>query len=391
MFPLNVWQQGTLQPSTPVNEALLRIEVLERAATSILSAPPGSPAQRQIHIVGASPTGAWSAFAQNDVVILVDATWHRFAPFSGWLKRVGTDVRVFDGSAWVVVSGGGGGGPSWPAARVYHVGKDAGMFATIQAAIDAMLATSVPTINDRAVIQIWPGRYDMTARVTVPSWTGIKGVSKGLVQLYNNTTDMFRCSSNVWFEDFLIEGAPTATLWAFDCNNANAVHIRRVDMLNNGGAARQKFLTQVGATWIVMFIEDCIIDYRATSDYAVLLQNTSGAARFCDVNINDVFFDAYGLTAFGGSFLVRACQDVRFKRSTIRGAATWNTGIRLERTGATGTPSIEVKHCDMANVANTPGGVSIFNEAGTTVFLTNSDCPASSFAGTVVNRNSNVA
>ena len=106
MFPFNVWQQGTLQPSTPVNEAFLRTEVLARAATSILSAPPGSPAQRQIHIVGASPTGAWSTFAQNDVVILIDATWHRFAPFNGWLKRVGAEVRVFDGAAWVVVTGG---------------------------------------------------------------------------------------------------------------------------------------------------------------------------------------------------------------------------------------------------------------------------------------------
>lgn len=107
MFPIPVWQPGTLQPSTPVNDAFLRQEVLARGATSILSTPPASPADGQVHIVGASPTGAWSTFAQNDVVLWRSGTWYRFAPFLGWLKQVGTEVRRFDGTAWVVVTGGG--------------------------------------------------------------------------------------------------------------------------------------------------------------------------------------------------------------------------------------------------------------------------------------------
>lgn len=108
MFPIPVWQPGTLQPSTPVNDAFLRQEVLARGATSILSTPPASPADGQVHIVGASPTGAWSTFAQNDVVMWRSSTWYRFAPFLGWLKQVGAEVRRFDGAAWVVVTGGGG-------------------------------------------------------------------------------------------------------------------------------------------------------------------------------------------------------------------------------------------------------------------------------------------
>jgi hypothetical protein len=108
MFPLPVWIQGTTQPSTPVNDSFLRTEVLARGATSILSTPPASPADGQVHILGATPTGAWSTFAQNDVVLWRSGTWYRFAPFFGWLKQVGTEVRRFDGSAWVVVTGGGG-------------------------------------------------------------------------------------------------------------------------------------------------------------------------------------------------------------------------------------------------------------------------------------------
>jgi hypothetical protein len=110
MFPLPVWIQGTTQPSTPVNDSFLRAEVLARGATSILSTPPGSPADGDVHIVGASPTGAWSTFAVNDVVLWRSGTWYRFAPFFGWLKQVGSDVRRFDGAAWVVFTGGGGGG-----------------------------------------------------------------------------------------------------------------------------------------------------------------------------------------------------------------------------------------------------------------------------------------
>lgn len=109
MFPLAVWQPGTLQPSTPVNDNALRVEVLQRGAISILSTPPGSPADGDVHIVGASPTGAWSTFAQHDVVMWRSGTWYRFAPFTGWLKQVGSDVRRFTGTAWDVVSGGSGG------------------------------------------------------------------------------------------------------------------------------------------------------------------------------------------------------------------------------------------------------------------------------------------
>lgn len=109
IFPLAVWQPGTLQPSTPVNDNALRVEVLQRGAISILSTPPGSPADGDVHIVGASPTGAWSSFSEHDVVLWRAGTWYRFSPFLGWIKQVGSDVLRYTGTAWVLVSGGGGG------------------------------------------------------------------------------------------------------------------------------------------------------------------------------------------------------------------------------------------------------------------------------------------
>lgn len=281
---------------------------------------------------------------------------------------------------------GSGGSGDWKASRVYNVGQGSGFYASIDAAITAINATSpAPSSTNRVVIQVWPGKYTTTSAITVPSYVGIKGISKGLVQFQNNTTDIFTCSGNNWFEDFLIEGGTSSTTYAFNCNNADKIHIRRVDMLNNGGTAVQKFLKQVGSTWKVLFIEDCIVDYYYTSGYAVLLHNNGSAARYCDTIINNVFFDAYQLTGYGGSFQLKGVQDVRFRNSTIRGAATYNTGIRLELSGVTGIPDINVRHCYLG------GGVPIYNESGTYAYLRNVSAFGSLFDGSASIRNSFVA
>lgn len=282
-----------------------------------------------------------------------------------------TDYRTGD-----YASGPGGSEVGWAAGRVYHVGQGANMYATIGAAITAINAASpAPSSTNRVVVMVWPGKYTMTSTVTVPSYVGIKGVSKGLVQFQNNTTDMFTCSGNNWFEDFLVEGGTLSSVYAFNCNNTDKNHIRRVDMLNNGGTSVQKFLKQVGSTWKILFIEDCVVDYYATSGYAVLLHNNGAAARYCDTIINNVFFDAYQLTGYGGSFQLKGVQDVRFRNSTIRGAATYNSSIRHELSGVTGTPDINVRHCFLS------GGVPIYNESGTYAYLRQTSAFGSLFDG----------
>ena len=283
-----------------------------------------------------------------------------------------TDYRTGDYG----LAGGSGTEIGWAAGRVYHVGQGANMYATLAAAVTAINAASpAPSTTNRVVIMVWPGKYTMTSTVTVPSYVGIKGVSKGLVQFQNNTTDMFTCSGNNWFEDFLVEGGTLSSVYAFNCNNTDKNHIRRVDMLNNGGTSVQKFLKQVGSTWKILFIEDCVVDYYATSGYAVLLHNNGAAARYCDTIINNVFFDAYQLTGYGGSFQLKGVQDVRFRNSTIRGAATYNSSIRHELSGVTGTPDINVRHCFLS------GGVPIYNESGTYAYLRQTSAFGSLFDG----------
>jgi len=275
---------------------------------------------------------------------------------------------------------------NWATARVYHVGQFGGMYASVAAAVTAINAASpAPSATNRVVILVWPGKYTSSSSVTIPAYVGVVGVNKGLVQFQNDTTDMFTLSGDNWLDGFLVEGSATSTVYAINCNNSSRCHVRNVDMLNNGGASRQKFLKQSGSTWATLFIEHCIIDYYATSGYAILLENTSGAARYVDTEINDLFSDAYQLTGYGGSVQARGCQDIRVRGSQIRGQATYNTGVRVELNSVSGTPWVEFRNSFLA------GGVPIYNEASTNVILRNVSAEGALFDGAADIRASQVS
>lgn len=269
--------------------------------------------------------------------------------------------------------------------RVWNVGSAPWMYSTIAEAITAINSDPVPpAAGNRAMVLIHPGYYTMTSTIVVPEWVQIKGVSKRMVQLYNNTTDMFQVSGYNWFSDFLIEGAPTTTIAAFDGNDKSNVRIARVDMLKNSGNNKQRFIWQSGSNWITWLVEDCIIDWYGTSGYLNLLVNSGSAARNVDVIFNNVFFDAFQLTGYGHQIGVRGCKDFRVRNSTIRGEATYHTGVRLEVGGVSGTPECFVRHSYLF------GGVPVYGESGTNYELINTDAIGATTAGTRTMRNSSV-
>jgi hypothetical protein len=271
-------------------------------------------------------------------------------------------------------------------ARVVAVGKADWMYQTIQEGVTAAAALS-PSASSRAVVWINPGYYDMTEGVDVSQYIEIRGVSKHVVQLHNATTDMFRVTGpSVFFNDFLIEGAAAPSLYVFNGNNQDRMHVRNVDMLMNSGASTQKFLKQVGSTWTNMFIEHCVIDSYTTSSYLVLLTNSSGAARMVDCQLNDVSIDTYHLTNYGGGVLIRDCQDVRIGNCReIRGQATYHTGVRIERqVGTTGTPRVDIRHSYLY------GGVPVYGAANTDYWLVNTEAVGAATAGTRTVHNSTV-
>jgi hypothetical protein len=82
-----------------------------------LTAPPGSPANGDAYIVGASATGAWSghdkaiAIWTTDNPITPSGLWEFYGPIKGFGAYSEADSSVFfyDGTAWTAVGGGGGG------------------------------------------------------------------------------------------------------------------------------------------------------------------------------------------------------------------------------------------------------------------------------------------
>ena len=113
---ITLLEQSQAQKEITVNEALARIDALlnSGAIDRDLNTPPVSPAEGDVYIVGASPTGSWSGKARQ--VAYFDQIWRFIAPNEGllvWLNDENQHV-VFDGTNWqaVITSGGGGGGGS---------------------------------------------------------------------------------------------------------------------------------------------------------------------------------------------------------------------------------------------------------------------------------------
>ncbi len=116
-------EAGQAQKHITHNEALRRLDIaVQLAVTSVVSTPPGSPAAGQRHIVGASPTGAFTGHA-NRVAAFQDDAWAFATPSTGWRAwNIGEEtLLVWSGSAWEEFAGGGGGGGGFDPEDVEYI------------------------------------------------------------------------------------------------------------------------------------------------------------------------------------------------------------------------------------------------------------------------------
>ena len=104
LFPLAVWQSGTNENSIPANDNALRVQVLMAPAIGVADSEPGSPSEDDIHVVGTP----WGGFTENNVVIYKGGVWLEFEAFEGWFKTIASNLCMYDGAAWVIVTSGGG-------------------------------------------------------------------------------------------------------------------------------------------------------------------------------------------------------------------------------------------------------------------------------------------
>ncbi|SUZ33491.1 hypothetical protein ROE7235_03262 [Roseibaca ekhonensis] len=79
-------------------DGLVQLSVLDR----YLTAPPGSPADGDRHIVASGGIGDWTGWDAN-VALFTDGTWLRLPPRAGWRAWVENEglLLVYDGAGWI--------------------------------------------------------------------------------------------------------------------------------------------------------------------------------------------------------------------------------------------------------------------------------------------------
>jgi len=91
------------------NQGLVALDALVQLAVKDrdLTAPPGSPAEGDAYIVGASATGAWAG-EDDHIAAWQNGGWAFYVPNEGWIAWVEDEDALvgWDGGAWVIAGGG---------------------------------------------------------------------------------------------------------------------------------------------------------------------------------------------------------------------------------------------------------------------------------------------
>ena len=103
-FPL-ISQGQTAQYDTH-NQAIEEISILLQSLGGVLdwkiNDPPVSPLEGDYYLIGDTPTGAWSTFAEHDLVFYLNGAWQNKTPVTGWrlfLESLQISIR-FNGTLW---------------------------------------------------------------------------------------------------------------------------------------------------------------------------------------------------------------------------------------------------------------------------------------------------
>lgn len=146
---------GQAQKHVTVNEGFARLDAMvQLALTSIgASVPPASPAEGEVHSIGAAASGDWAG-QEGDLAIFQNGGWAFVTPLAGWQGwTLAAGGRVqFDGVDWVEGAG------SLSANGAGFVHRTAESDHSISAGANSTLSGALP--GDAVV-------YGITARVLI--------------------------------------------------------------------------------------------------------------------------------------------------------------------------------------------------------------------------------
>ncbi len=109
------------------NEALRQLDaIVQLSVARVADTPPSSPENGDRVIIGTSPSGDFTD-KPYQLAAFQDGAWEYFTPKTGWRAYVedAGELRIFDSTAWQVVSGGGGNGGSSETAAKFGINTTA--------------------------------------------------------------------------------------------------------------------------------------------------------------------------------------------------------------------------------------------------------------------------
>ena len=106
---LDTWPAGSTQPDLLYNDSIRKLDILVAAGalSRTTAAQPVTPAEGDVYILPAAPTGAaWGAWAQHDIVYFLGGVWNRIVPVGRPLMWVAADSNlvVWTGAAWIAIA-----------------------------------------------------------------------------------------------------------------------------------------------------------------------------------------------------------------------------------------------------------------------------------------------
>lgn len=121
------------QPHIPVNSALRLIDALMQLSVLdiAVNAPVGGEVDGDSYLVGDTPAGAFSEFAESDIAVRIGGGWTAVTPKAGWRAYVQSlgSLHIFSTDSpgiWEEFAGGGGGGATEIAMGMFFPGGPPG-------------------------------------------------------------------------------------------------------------------------------------------------------------------------------------------------------------------------------------------------------------------------
>lgn len=186
------------------------------------------------------------------------------------------------------------------------------MYRTIQSAIDAINADPVPPSFDcRAVVMVWPGRYDIIVMITLPAYVTVMGATdREMVRLNFSGCNLFQFSGYNHVDSLYIS-PPNESRVVFVGGDTS--YNRLKDLHITGG--QSKLLTMAGTTFYDTQIWDIMCNMNVPSGPIIEAYNTSGERRNGGFLVTNLWSESYALTGIGGHIDLRQLDGTVVRNS----------------------------------------------------------------------------